>query len=90
MFLFLFLVPVFLYAVTVLIFHIKRIISSKKSLKMPKIWVGRTTLKGERKEDGLKLIFVFYFNRLASVHTGFPAKRLQKFHTEQVSLPRSG
>ena len=31
-FLFLFLVPVFLYAVTVLIFHIKRIISSKNDL----------------------------------------------------------
>ena len=23
------------------------------SLKMPKIWVGRTTLNGEKKEDGL-------------------------------------
>ena len=23
-------------------------------LKMPKIWVGRTTLNGEKKEDGLK------------------------------------
>ena len=25
-------------------------------LKMPKIWVGRTTLNGEKKEDGLKRI----------------------------------
>ena len=45
------------------IFQIKRNISSEKCfnevvtfffLKMPKIWVGRTTLNGERKEDGLK------------------------------------
>ena len=44
-----------------LIFQIKRIISSEKwfnyvvtfFLKMPKIWVGRTTLNGEKKEDGL-------------------------------------
>ena len=46
-----------------LILQIKRIISSEKwftyivpffiILKMPKIWVGRTTLNGEKKEDGL-------------------------------------
>ena len=52
-------VPVLLYAVTMLIFHIKRIISSEKwfdyvvaflfFLKMPKIWVGRTTLNREKK-----------------------------------------
>ena len=52
-------VPVFLYAVTMLIFQIKRIILSEKwfnyvvpfffFLKMPKSWVGRTTLKGEKK-----------------------------------------
>ena len=45
-----------------LIFQIKRIISSEKwfnyvvtffFLEMPKIWVGRTTLNGEKKEDGL-------------------------------------
>ena len=59
------LVSVFpLYAVTMLIFQIKRIISSEKwfsyvvtfffFLKMPKIWVDRTTLNGEKKEDGLK------------------------------------
>ena len=48
-----------------LIFQIKRIISSEKwfkyvisssflfFLKMSKIWVGRTTLNGEKKEDGL-------------------------------------
>ena len=53
-------VPVFLYAVTMLIFQMKRIISSEKwcnyvvtSSKMPKIWVGRTTVNGEKKEDGL-------------------------------------
>ena len=55
-------VPVLLYAVTMLIFHIKRIISSEKwfnyvvtffFLKMPKIWVGWMTLNGKKKEDGL-------------------------------------
>ena len=52
-------VPVFLYAVTMLIFQIKRIISSEKRcnyvifLKMPKIWVGRTMVNREKKEDGL-------------------------------------
>ena len=54
-------VPVFLYAVTMLIFQIKIIISSEKwcnyivpfFLKMPKIWVGRTTVNGEKQEDGL-------------------------------------
>ena len=58
-------VLVFLCAVTTLIFQIKRIISSEKwfnyvvtcffFLKMLKIWVGQTTLKGEKKEDGLTL-----------------------------------
>ena len=59
------LVPVFLYAFTMLTFQIKRVISSEKFfsyvatfffffLKMPKIWVDRTTLNGEKKEDGLK------------------------------------
>ena len=56
-------VPVFLYAVTMLIFQIKRIISSEKwcnyvvtffFLKMPKICVGRTTVDGEKKQDGLR------------------------------------
>ena len=51
-------VRVFLCAVTMLIFQIKRIISSEKCcnyivtfffLKMPKIWVGRTTVNGEKK-----------------------------------------
>ena len=46
-------VPVFLYPVTMLNFRMKRIISSEKRLnsavalfvlKMPKIWVGRTTV----------------------------------------------
>ena len=43
-----------------LIFQIKRIISSEKwcnyvvtSSKTPKIWVGWTTVNGEKKEDGL-------------------------------------
>ena len=58
-------VPVVLCAVTTLIFQIKRIISSEKwfnyvvtcffFLKMLKIWVGQTTLKGEKKENGLTL-----------------------------------
>ena len=55
------LVHVLLYVVTMLIFQIKRIISSEKwfnyvvtffsfCLKMPKIWVGRTTLnEGEKR-----------------------------------------
>ena len=59
-------VPVFLYAVTMFIFQIKRIISSEKwfnyvvtsffLFKMTKIWVGRTTLNGEKKEDGLSVM----------------------------------
>ena len=54
--------PVFLYAVTILIFQIERIISSEKwfnyaitfFLKMPKIWLSQTKLNREKKEDGLK------------------------------------
>ena len=44
----------FLYAVTMFIYQIKRIISSEKwlnyffFLKIPKIWVGRATLNGEK------------------------------------------
>ena len=51
----------FLYAVTKLMFQIKRIISREKWFNyivtfffekiMPKIWVGRTTLNREKKED---------------------------------------
>ena len=49
--------PVFLYAVTMLIFQIERIISSEKwfnyaitfFLKMTKIWLSQTTLNGEKK-----------------------------------------
>ena len=58
-------VPVFLYAVTMLIFQIKRIISCEKRLnyvvtfffllKMPKIWVGWTTVNGEKREWPYKL-----------------------------------
>ena len=63
-------VPVLLYAVTMLIFHIKIIIPSEKwfnyvvtffFLKMPKIRVGRMTLNGEKKEDGLNFNFNFNF-----------------------------
>ena len=50
-------VPVSLYAVTMLIFQIKRIISSEKwcnyaviFLKMPKIWVGQTMVNREEKK----------------------------------------
>ena len=55
-------VPVFLYAVTMLIFQIKRIVSSEKwcnhvvtffSSENAKIWVGWTMVNGEKKEDGL-------------------------------------
>ena len=52
-------VPVFLYAVTMLIFQTKRIISNEKwfnyvdsllfSFLMPKIWVGQTMLNGQKK-----------------------------------------
>ena len=55
MFLFLFLLFSMLYVTNMLIFQIERIISSEKWFNyMPKIWVGQTTLKGEKKEDGLK------------------------------------
>ena len=65
------LVPVFLYAVTMLIFQIKRIISSEKWCNyvvtfflggggMPNIWVGRSgDGKRRKKEDGLNLIKTF-------------------------------
>ena len=38
-------------------------------LKMPKIWVGRTTLNGEEKGDGLKLKFssITYLTLIYSV-----------------------
>ena len=59
-------VPVFLYAVTVLIFHIKRILFQVKNgvttsllffvLKMPNIWVGRMTVNGERKRGWPNLV----------------------------------
>ena len=52
-----------------LIFQIKRIISCEKwfnyvvtfffVLKMPKIWVGRTTLNGEKKREWSYTITVF-------------------------------
>ena len=58
-------VPVFLYAVTMLIFQTKRIISSGKwsyyvvtffvCVKMPKIWVGQTMLNREKKRERMAL-----------------------------------
>ena len=53
---------IFLYVVTMLIFQIKRIISSEKwcNYVVPffsenaKNLVGRTTVNGEKKEDGLR------------------------------------
>ena len=64
-------VPVFLYAVTMLLFQVKRIISSEKwcnyvvtffffFLKMPKIWVGWTTVNEEKKKDDLRAAFLKY------------------------------
>ena len=64
-------VPVFLYAVTMLIFQIKRIISSEKWLNyvVTSVFfflklgsVVRTTLKGENKGDGLIMSGVFSDN----------------------------
>ena len=57
-------VPVFLYAVTMLIFQIKRIISSEKwcnyvvtfFFENAKNWVGRTTVSGERKRGWPNLV----------------------------------
>ena len=54
-------IPHFSSTKTILIFQIKRIISSEKwfnyvvpfFFKVPKIWVGRMTLNGEIKENGL-------------------------------------
>ena len=47
-------VPVLLYAVTMLIFHIKRIISSEKWFNyVVTFFFGWMTLNGEKKEDGL-------------------------------------
>ena len=55
-------VPVFLYAFTLLIFQIKRIFQVKNGLTTLLLFffenaenlVSRTTLNGEKKEDGLK------------------------------------
>ena len=54
-------IPHFSATKTILIFQIKRIFSNEKwfnyvvpfFLQVPKIWVGRMTLNGEIKEDGL-------------------------------------
>ena len=60
-----------------LIFQIKRIISSEKwfnyvvtfFLKKRKIWVGRTTLNGEKKEDGLTPgLVLFRFLNCLNLH----------------------
>ena len=73
----------FLYAVTMLIFQIKRIISSEKwcnyfvtfffFLKMSKIWVGWTMVNGEKKDDGLSLIE----QRESTLLTLWPVEDLQ-------------
>ena len=55
-------VPIFLYAVTMLIFQIKRNVSSEKRFndvitffwKVPKIWVSQRTLNGEKKNQYLR------------------------------------
>ena len=73
-----------------LIFQIKRIISSEKwfnyvvtsflflffFLKMPKIWVSRTTLNGIKEEDGLTCYvitglpeFYFHCSRLECIYS---------------------
>ena len=63
-----------------LIFQIKRIISSEKWFnyivtsfffsKMPQIWVGQTTLNGEKKEDGLNRHILLNYERLLTLlHT---------------------
>ena len=54
-------VPVFLYAVTMLIFQIKRIISSKNGLTMSLLFFAKNLgwsndpINGEKKEDGLMI-----------------------------------
>ena len=80
-------VLVFLCAVTMLIFQIKRIISSEKWCnyvvtffkKMPKIWVGRTTVNGEKKEDGLTLICAWQ-NLLIHRYNQYQNHRNHTFH----------
>ena len=56
-------VLVFLNAVTMLIFRLKELFQGKNGLttslllfflKMSKLWLGRTTLNGGKKEDGPK------------------------------------
>ena len=71
--------PVFLYAVTLLIFQIKRIISSEKwfnyvaafffffFLKIPKIWVGRKTLYGEKEKDGLNFAKLYRYDVMKTI-----------------------
>ena len=66
-----------------LIFQIKRIISSEKwcnyfvtfffLLKMSKIWVGWTMVNGEKKDDGLSLIE----QRESTLLTLWPVEDLQ-------------
>ena len=70
--------PVFLYAVTLLIFQIKRIISREKwfnyvatffffFLKIPKIWVGRKTLYGEKEKDGLNFAKLYRYDVMKTI-----------------------
>ena len=82
LFLFLFFFALLLY---MLIFQIKELFQVKNGLttslllfffflKMPKIWAGRTTLNGIKKEDGLKCYvntglpeFYFHCSRLECI-----------------------
>ena len=80
-------VLVFLCAVTMLIFQIKRIISSEKWCnyvvtffkKMPKIWVDRMTVYGEKKEDGLTL-FCAWQNLLIHCYNQYQNHRNHTFY----------
>ena len=62
-------VPLFLYAVTY-------VVTFFFVLKIPKIWVGRTTLNGEKKGDGLR------YNR-GNTH-GFPEFYARFFAEKQI------
>ena len=97
-------VPVFLDAVTKLIFEIKRIFSSEKwckysllffiFLKMPNIWVGRTTVKGEKKRMALLLSFrtIIIIAGKSHIH-GHKENRLELFksrrHFGEIKQPKT-
>ena len=48
-------------------------------LKMPKIWIGRTTVNGEKKEDGLTL-FCAWQNLLIHCYNQYQNHRNHTFH----------